>query len=570
MRIKRTSMTALAGAFFLTAAAGAAVAQEASAAQATDNLPLIVGVVLLNDPAQVRPEGWPVVLGRPQDRALLTDDANELKPGVLQPGMVDASRLGSALSPDLLKGIETTLYRRMTPEALSAVRAAVSGALTLSGREFAHVSIPEQDSTDGVVQVLVTEGRLGEVTVRGVEGDRARRLADALNAPKGEAIDRAALDRDLVWLNRNPFRRAQVVAQPGAAVGVTDLVLEVDADRPWQASLGVDNSGTAATDEWRLSGGFVWGDAFGRGDILSYQLSATPDFESLVGHSLSYQAFLPWRHVATLSGSYTDIRGDLPDPFTLEGYSWQVVGRYEIPLASARDGFSHAAVFGADLKRSNNNFRFSDLPITESTADVAQLVAGYQLQARDARGATGLSLELVWSPSGVTARNDAEAFRATRVGADPDYLYARLRLDRQTRLSPVLVLSNGLVGQIANEALLGSEQLVFGGRDSVRGFEEGENYGDEGFILRNELALGNIAGRGGHRLLPYLFYDIGYGHVREALPGSFDDILLQSAGAGVTYAVGNLSVRASYGFQIDEERDDGQSGRAHLTVALTF
>ena len=68
------------------------------------------------------------------------------------------------------------------------------------------VSIPEQDVTDGVVQIVVTEGRIGEVRVDGACYFDPWYLVDQTCAIHHTKIFESVLLSDLRWLNRNPFR----------------------------------------------------------------------------------------------------------------------------------------------------------------------------------------------------------------------------------------------------------------------------------------------------------------------------------------------------------------------------
>src|SRR5690606_24314993 len=91
-----------------------------------------------------------------------------------------------------------------------------------------------------------------------------------------------------------------VAAESGREPGTTRLVLRTQERRPWQVQGGYDNTGSRATDEDRIFAGIGSGNAFGRGDQLSYRYTIDPQRERSESHSGSYLAFLPWRHAATV------------------------------------------------------------------------------------------------------------------------------------------------------------------------------------------------------------------------------------------------------------------------------
>ncbi|WP_226372784.1 ShlB/FhaC/HecB family hemolysin secretion/activation protein [Allosphingosinicella flava] len=502
----------------------------------------IGGIVMLPDPAQAAVTGWTgPVTG------------------------VDASRLPPPAGDRLKAALEPYVGRNLDSATLAEMVNAANAAIAASPQPFAIAALPDQNAANGVVQLLVVEGRMGDLRVVGAKKFNEAGYRNAMTQPPGEPVDKARLDADIAWINRNSFREANVVAAPGGSFGTVDLTLAVEEKRPWSVSATLDDTGTDQTDPLRVGAAFTWGNAFGRGDILSYQLSASPDFEKTVAHSLGFQSFLPWRHILNVSASYADIKGDLPDPFTLDGYSWSAAANYEVPLPRGQ-----VLIVGFEFKQSNNNFRFADLPLNDNTVDVAQATIGWRGQFEDNRGGTAVGANLTLSPGGLTGRNNDETFAATRVGADATYAVLRLSLDRQTRLPAGFTLTNALRAQLSTAALVGSEQLSVGGWSSVRGFDEGRFYGDRGFVLRNELGTPMLERRQ-TRLRPYLFLDTAVFGNRSRLAGeqSWNDVM--SAGAGIDVGIGrHLSLRASWGFQISESINNGDKSRGHVGLAATF
>lgn len=525
---------------FVVAAAslwtGGAIAQTAPA-------PILKGVVVLSEPGQVVAAGW----SQPVDR-------------------VDASRVSPALRGPVQASAAPFVGRPLTGETLSGLKAALNEALKASDRPFSAVMLPGQQATGGVLQVLLTEGRLDKLSVKGAKAFDAAQYSGAVTAKPGQPIDKAALDRDIAWINRNPFRQATAVAAPGGPFGAVDLTIETQEKRPWSLSASLDDTGTDMTDPLRVGVSATWGDAFGRGDVLNYQFSASPDFEKTVGHSVSLQSFLPWRHVLTTSASYATVEGDLPAPFTMKGYNGSASLDYQVPLRNGQT-IDFAAVF----RRSNNNFRFSNLPISDNTADVLTFGAGWTGQFEDAWGGTSLSANLAVSPGGLTGDSDKSDYQKIRSGADARFAVLRLSLDRLTRMPRQWSLRTSLRGQVASSALLGSEQMAFGGVSSIRGYDEGAFYGDQGVLMRNELSPAPIKLNGdGRTFAPYLFWDAGWLTNRSRLAGDPKSLTLQSVGAGFNLNLtARISARGAWGLPVGEQPGH-QSGRGHLGLTVTF
>ena len=448
-------------------------------------------------------------------------------------------------------------------------------------RPVVDVLVPEQNIQTGTVQVLVLEGRLGQVRVEGEKWFSAALIASAIRLQSGEIIASQALLDDVAWINRNPFRQVDLVFTRSSNAGETDLVLRTNDRLPLRLSTGYEDSGNALTSFDRVLAGVYWGNAFGLDQELGYQLSASPDFRKLVAHSGSYTVPLAaWRQVLTLSGNYAESRPDLPGGFfTLKGRAWQAGVRDRIPLP-AFGAFTQELSAGIDFKRSNNNLAFGGMQVFAQENDIAQAVATYTVSHSDRFGTTGGSFTLTLSPGGIGSGNHTSVFRAARSFARADYAYVRGEVERTTKLPAGLSWLVRGTGQLATANLLSSEQLGFGGAESLRGYEDHEANGDDGFILVNELhaRTGPVASHLGFtaapdRLDPLIFWDYGIARSKKLLPGEAPRIEMSSVGVGLRYNIGAwFNVRAAYGWQLKDSgvSDGRRASRGHISATLAY
>lgn len=449
------------------------------------------------------------------------------------------------------------------------------------GRPVVDVIVPEQAVSSGAVQILVVEGRLGRVRTEGNRWFAAGQISSSVRARPGEVIEGGPLLADLVWINQNPFRQVDLVFTRGSNPGETDVVLRTRDRYPLRVYAGYEDSGNALTGFDRVLAGANWGNAFGRDEQLNYQLSASPDFKQLVAHSGSYVVPLPaWRHTLTVFGSHAESRPALAGGmFDLKGRSWQLSARYRVPLP-ARGPWTREVTAGVDFKRSNNNLSFGGTQVFAQENDVVQAIAAFSASRSDRHGTTSGGLTLALSPGGLTAGNHTGAYQAARSFARPDYAYARLELERLTKLPAGLSWLARGTAQLASANLLGSEQLGLGGAGSLRGYEEREANGDDGFVLVNELrgpAL-HPAARFGARgvsdqLDPLLFFDYGMVASHRRLPGEPSRLELASAGVGFRYQLAtNLTARCDYGWQLKDSgvSDGRRRSRAHFSLTLAY
>ncbi len=356
------------------------------------------------------------------------------------------------------------------------------------GRPVVDVLVPEQNISTGTIQILAVEGRLGALRSEGNNWFSAELLASYVRARPGEIIEGGPLLADVAWINQNPFRQVDLVFSRGANEGETDVILRTRDRFPLRVYTGYEDSGNALTGFDRVLAGFNWGNAFGIDQQLNYQLTASPDFRKMVAHSGSYIIPIPrWRDTLTIFGSYAESHPEIGDgTFNLKGRTWQVSARYRLPLPVSGTETREFTV-GIDFKRSNNNLAFGGTQVFAQENDVIQATAALSLSHPDKYGITSGEFTIAASPGGLTADNHTAAYLAARAYARPDYVYARLDFERTTKLPAQFSWVAGGSAQLASANLLGSEQLGLGGANNLRGYEEREANGDDGFVLVDEL-----------------------------------------------------------------------------------
>jgi hemolysin activation/secretion protein len=400
----------------------------------------------------------------------------------------------------------------------------------------------------------------------------------------GNPISSRELQSDLDWLNQNPFHTTDVVYHPGHSLGETDIVLQTTDRFPVRFYGGYEDSGNAETGFDRYEAGFNWGDAFGLGlgQQLNYQYTTSGDGESLVAHAGSYVVPLPWRHTLTFFGSYADTKGTVPPELDIKGRSYQISGRYGIPLPTlnvSKLTLKETFSFGFDYKYNNNSLEFGGEGAGQTLVDVDQFVFAYDGTVTDPYGQTILNESLYYSPGSWGGNNNDVAFDASHPGATSDYVYDTVSLQRITHLPENFSLLLRGTLQLSNGNLTPSEQMGFGGYDTVRGYDEREVNADEGFVFTTELrsppiSLGQIFNFPAFQdqLQLLAFWDTGEAYNHTLLPGEPSEIGLSSVGGGARYTINTyVSVRFDYGFQLVNTGFDNDHGsRSDLGVVISY
>lgn len=487
--------------------------------------------------------------------------------------LVDVSQSPVLQDARFVRLMSTFIGQALTAEIIENINLSVNEFLQASGKSrLAHVSVPPQDASSGVVQVLVLQPRLGKLKIEGAAVFPEDSYRSVIRQQPGVQISQASLDEDLSWIGRsNPYRSAIAVAAPGENPGETDLTIRVTEQKPWLVRFGADNTGTQTTQKERVSAAATTANAFGLGHIASYSLSASPDFKSFVGHGLSYTVPLSWRDIVSFSASYASIRARLPAPLDSTGYSGGAGVRYEKSLPRVSSAYTHSAVFGLDYKTASTNLLFTSIPVFDNRTDILQFVIGYNGGLQDAYGRTDFNASLTYSPGGLTNNNSDSRFAASRALAKARYNYVSLTADRLTNLPQRWTWTINARAQFAKRNLLGSEQLAAGGTNGVRGYVEGAYYADRGLILRNEIAPAAVQFGAGGRARLYGFIDAAWVSNAERLPGERNREKLASIGVGTKISVHQaLNMRLELGKRVASNITGRNDGALQAHVALNY
>ena len=445
-------------------------------------------------------------------------------------------------------------------------------------RPVVDVVLPEQDVTNGVIQLVVIEAVLDKKSVTGNKYFSEKTLLRQLTIQEKETISATKLLSDMDWINKNPFIRAQPIFAPGKTPFTTDVILKVDDQFPWRFYVGYENTGNDLTGEDRYLAGFNWGNAFGLGHQLNYQYLIAEDFSQLGAHSFSYKIPNVNKSQLEIYGSYTSTEVET-SPFSTEGESAELGIRYVKELSPV-GGFTRQAYASFAWKSSENALEFGSVPVSAQEVQLGQFELGYRAQKRGVGYSFNTDLGIVSGVGGIFSQSDDNAFDAVRAGADSNYNYLKLRLNYVRRLPRFMSFESKVRAQWSADRLLSSEQLNVGGFHSVRGYNEREfGQADNGFIWGNELKfkpvrfLKDTGYQGQVQFLVFSDYAVVTGHgsqISRDDGSSVNTGVLWSTGVGARLAVSDhVTIRADYGWQLREAGSDN-NGRFHIGVVASF
>lgn len=204
------------------------------------------------------------------------------------------------------------------------------------------------------------------------------------------------------------------------------------------------------------------------------------------------------------------------------------------------------------------------------------LTVSADYSAKDSQGTTSASLGLGGNWLGESAEFSAASYTTN---ASPTFGRLTLAITRDQKLPRDFSLLLRGSGQWSTGALIPNEQFSLGGLNSVRGYYEGDVFGDAGWFTSAEVRTPYIQAPVpiGPRAVPVwlrasVFVDYGRGHYLESTATTPDNITLWGAGVGASANVNNVfDVRLSIGWPlIDSPNRKAGDPRAYFSVGGQF
>ena len=518
-------------------------------------LPELKGVVFVDGPYALKRDG------------LAADAAGERG--------VSVGALEDLDSDDFRAAVAPYIGRSLLLSDLDEIRSLARAEYVRAGKPFLDVSAPPQNVTSGVVQIVVTQYRLGAVTVSGAQHFSDDVIRRPLTLKEGDRLSLSMIQEELDRLNENPFVSVNAVFQPGKATGETDLVLQATDRTPVRVSGEVDNRGFRQLGIWQYEAGVNWGNAFGAGHILSYQL--TRSFEGrFTAHSASGVFGIAPKSKLLVFGSHSTVRPKIAEGFDNVGHSGQASVRFSRTLPRLA-GVNASLQAGYDYKFTDNNLEFAGVEVIDSAIEIHQFPVNVILNMTDSLGQTTLSNDLVFSPGDLSDKNTDAAFETLVPGAKANYVYDRLSITRTTRLPRNIAwVLRGSV-QVASGNLPNSEQMGGGGAGSARGYYPDTAVGSTGVILNTELrlapfslsALVSKAPAFQDTLQVGAFYDFVDVQQPDQVPGASPPARLESVGLLLNYSAGrNVDLAVDGGLQLRRGPNETKKGGV-VAMSLT-
>lgn len=249
---------------------------------------------------------------------------------------------------------------------------------------LAKAYIPKQRVRDGVVNLTLLLGALGEVAVNGNDLYSVKTLQNVFGNQLTKPVTNQVVEENLFIINSFPGVTVEGYFEPGYQVGDTRLNINVKDERWWNANVRFDSHGTKESGLYRFYADFQVNNLLGAADFIHVALlnAASPnnttygqfDFETNLFHHRLRGGFDVSQNQFVVDQSVSGINSDLHGEVDVQGLTLRYISQR------------------SRTRNSNYEFRFeqiaSDLTLgttasTTSDEEIQQTSLKYSLDILD-------------------------------------------------------------------------------------------------------------------------------------------------------------------------------------------
>ena len=438
------------------------------------------------------------------------------------------------------------------------------------------IYIPEQEIADGKVEIRVQEGVMGKLAIEGNKWFSTALITHYIHQKIGQPLNLIALQKDLIRLNRNSDMEISSVIAKGAEPETSDVTLKVKDRFPHHAGVSYDNQGTRLVGKYRTGLSLRSTNLTGNNDSVFVNTLVGTNF---IGQAVIYQAPINTRgtKVGFDFTFFTMRLGREYKQLDISGKSQMYTPHIsqELFLSERTQVDADTGVKIKSIQRIVDNE-------TTTNDQLREPYLGFEVSHIDpffGGGQTTFSPQAVFGTEdflGASPRDHLKASRNGSGGFFAKYAQSVRRVQKMPYESYLLMRSEA---QISTHTLPSSEQIQFGGANSIRGYPEGDYLADMGanlnldwvfpmYLFPNEwkLPFSDMPLR--RQIQPVVFFDMGGGKLKKTNPGEREDKFLASLGGGLRVNLfRNIYVRLEWAGRIGERASSGAGPSVfHLTV----
>ncbi|HEF4760096.1 TPA: ShlB/FhaC/HecB family hemolysin secretion/activation protein [Pseudomonas putida] len=349
--------------------------------------------------------------------------------------------------------------------------------------------LPQQDLSDGHLQVLVVEGRLEGLNSAPDSQLSERELAMAFPGQIGERVNLREIEQLVDQLNRLPSNQAKMELAPGKNVGGSEVLVTNSPQKPWRVGLSRNNDGQRNTGEQQWGTTFDWDSPLGLADQLMLRggHDAMTDHQHTSNNALLYYN-LPW---GWWNFSYSYSQSEYRSQIAANGFNFKQTGDSQNHQLRAervvhRDAVSKTSLnAGLSYLRTNNFIEDSKLKLSSNR--ISELQYGINHGRRVGSAFVNLDLGLQQGIGAFDAQGDGHPGPGEPNARYRKYTATASYLQPFKLWGESLSFTSLMTGQRSEDVLFSPQRTSLGGQSSIRGYKDQSLSGDSGGYWRNDL-----------------------------------------------------------------------------------
>ena len=384
-----------------------------------------------------------------------------------------------------LKAVNTN--RELTGKEMQRIADKITRAYSRHGYITSYAYIEPNKLADGVLEIMVVEGKTGKVQIKGNRYFSTDILRKMVTLKEGRIFNFRQLNIDVYRMNRQMDRKASIQVDAGANPGFTDVVLTVKDKSPMHVTFQVDDYGADSILYYRFKTFLIHNNLTGHDDSFTAKIELSRGDAHKI-YDLDY--FLPlnnnWKfELYALPFKVEDYykKDNRETDFEKRARKWyfwfyqSLINEPDTELVSSY-GFTYMDIFwykpylAYDERTRMDRFRVFKWDLSLNKADKY----GRWIVLNDLQKAV----------AGMWGGNRVKSDEASVVGSKADYMKNLLTIARRQKLTKEVDFFAKSRWQLSSATLTGVNDFSAGGTCGVidnRGFPRTQAPADEGRSL---------------------------------------------------------------------------------------
>ena len=388
---------------------------------------------------------------------------------------------------------------------INTIMSRVQNAIIRRGYVTTRIVAGPQDLKSGILTLIVIPGRINTIKA----DDRYHQL---LPLKEGAILNLRHIEQALENLKRLPSVQADIKIVPAtdkqAQAGESDLIIVWQQDRPWRASLSIDDSGAQTTGKNQGTLSFAYDDLANMNDSLTMNFGrdlgdAEPEDEGTKSYYVNYSFPIKWLTLS-LTASENEYFQTIDGTFSDSEYRG-ISNNYQMDLSLPLYRDSHRKItgnFGLWRKRSKNFI--DDFEISNQYRKVEGYTAGVDYRQFVGTAIVNASMSL---RRAIHTDDLALELASNKENPRPVIVTNEISVDVPWTVADIPFRYFGQWRQQSNLGGISSQDyFTIGNRYNVRtGTDSSSLSAERGWFIRNDIEWLS----GSPKIIPYLGLDYG-------------------------------------------------------------